>query len=84
MGADYSFYVKSIAAFGLTFFGYIISVLASEVSVSLFFSDFPYLSEKKIRPLSIFEWNSSTVLQLICKPSSLFSFNKGRVFKTDT
>ena len=29
MGADLSFYVKSIATFALTFFGYIISVLAS-------------------------------------------------------
>ena len=29
IGADYSFYVKSIATFALTFFGYIISVLAS-------------------------------------------------------
>ena len=29
MGADYLFYVKSIAIFALTFFGYIISVLAS-------------------------------------------------------
>ena len=29
MGADYSFYVKSIATFAPTFFGYIISVLAS-------------------------------------------------------
>ena len=29
MGDDYSFYVKSIATFALTFFGYIISVLAS-------------------------------------------------------
>ena len=29
MGTDYSFYVKSIATFSLTFFGYIISVLAS-------------------------------------------------------
>ena len=29
MGADYSFHVKSIATFALTFFGYIISVLAS-------------------------------------------------------
>ena len=28
MGADYSFYVKSIATFALRFFGYIISVLA--------------------------------------------------------
>ena len=28
MGADYSFYVKSIATCALTFFGYIISVLA--------------------------------------------------------
>ena len=28
MGADYSFYVKSIATFALTFFGYIILVLA--------------------------------------------------------
>ena len=28
MGADYSFYVKSMAIFALTFFGYIISVLA--------------------------------------------------------
>ena len=31
MGADYSFYVKPIATFALTFFGYIISVLASVV-----------------------------------------------------
>jgi hypothetical protein len=29
MGADYSFYVKSIATYVLTFFGYIILVLAS-------------------------------------------------------
>ena len=29
MSADYSFYVKSIATFAFTFFGYIISVLAS-------------------------------------------------------
>ena len=29
MGADYSFYVKSIATYVLTFFWYIISVLAS-------------------------------------------------------
>ena len=29
MGADYSFYVKSIAAYAPTFFGYIISFLAS-------------------------------------------------------
>ena len=29
MGADYSFYVKSIATCAPTFFGYIISVLAS-------------------------------------------------------
>ena len=29
MGANYSFYEKSIATFSLTFFGYIISVLAS-------------------------------------------------------
>ena len=29
MDADYSFYVKSIATFALTFFGYIISVLAT-------------------------------------------------------
>ena len=29
MGTDYSFYVKSIATFALTFFGNIISVLAS-------------------------------------------------------
>ena len=28
MGADYSFYVKSIATYAPTFFGYIISVLA--------------------------------------------------------
>jgi hypothetical protein len=28
MGADYSFYLKSIATFALTFLGYIISVLA--------------------------------------------------------
>ena len=31
MGADYSYCVKSIATFALTFFGYIISVLASAV-----------------------------------------------------
>jgi hypothetical protein len=29
MGADYSLYVKFIATYALTFFGYIISVLAS-------------------------------------------------------
>jgi hypothetical protein len=29
MGADYLFYVQSIATFALTFFGYIISGLAS-------------------------------------------------------
>ena len=29
MGADYSFYMKSIASFALKVFGYIISVLAS-------------------------------------------------------
>jgi len=29
MGADYSFYVKFIPTFALTFFGYIISVLTS-------------------------------------------------------
>ena len=32
MGANYLFYVKSIATFALTFFGYIISVLASVTS----------------------------------------------------
>ena len=32
MGANYSFYVKSIATFALTFFGYVISVLASVMS----------------------------------------------------
>ena len=31
MGADYSFYVKSIATWARTFFGYIISVLASVI-----------------------------------------------------
>ena len=35
MGADYSFYVKSIAAFALTFFEYIISVLASVLTTNL-------------------------------------------------
>ena len=35
MGADYFFHVKSIATFAHTFFGYIISVLASESSVLL-------------------------------------------------
>ena len=35
MGADYSFDVKSIATFALTFFGYIISVLASVHSANL-------------------------------------------------
>ena len=29
MGAEYLFYVKSIATFALTFYGYIISILAS-------------------------------------------------------
>ena len=33
IGADYSFYVKSIATFALTFFGYIVSVLASVYGV---------------------------------------------------
>ena len=36
MGADYSFYVKSIATFALTFFGYIISVLASLLGEMIF------------------------------------------------
>jgi len=35
MGADYSFYVKSIATFALVFFGYIISVLASVATLHL-------------------------------------------------
>jgi hypothetical protein len=35
LGADYSFYVKFIATFTLTFFGYIISVLASVVDEGL-------------------------------------------------
>ena len=35
MGAEYLSYVKSIASFALTFFGYIISVLASVICVSL-------------------------------------------------
>ena len=35
MGADYSFYVKAIATCALTFFGYIISVLASVNSLFL-------------------------------------------------
>ena len=34
MGADNSFYVKSIANLALTFFGYIISVLVSVVVIS--------------------------------------------------
>jgi hypothetical protein len=29
MGAEYLFFVKSIATFALTFYGYIISILAS-------------------------------------------------------
>jgi hypothetical protein len=33
MDADYSFYVKSIATFALTLFGYIISVIASVKSM---------------------------------------------------
>ena len=35
MGADYSFYEKSIATFALTFFGCIISVLGSVSSFTL-------------------------------------------------
>ena len=34
MGAEYLSYVKSIAIFALTFFGYIISVLASVLSLA--------------------------------------------------
>ena len=43
MGADYSFYVKSIAAFALTFLGYIISVLASVLFLSLIFGHLPFI-----------------------------------------
>ena len=57
MGAEYLSYVKSIATFALTFFGYIISVLASvhhayclqkiqsfsKDSISLFLSQIPNL-----------------------------------------
>ena len=39
MGADYSFYVKPIATFALTFFGYIISVLASVMRVGSLSTD---------------------------------------------
>ena len=35
MGAEYLFYVKSIATFAPTFYGYIISVLASVSSKEL-------------------------------------------------
>ena len=36
MGAEYSSYVKSIATFAPTFYGYIISVLGSVANVRLF------------------------------------------------
>ena len=44
MGADYSFYVKSIATFALTFFEYIISVLASVLHIH-----FTALNQKKLK-----------------------------------
>ena len=37
MGAAYLSYVKSIATFALTFFGYIISVLASVKGIANYF-----------------------------------------------
>ena len=41
MGADYSFYMKSIATYAPTFFGYIISVLAKVLYLHIrFFQDF--------------------------------------------
>ena len=35
MGAEYLFYVKFIATFALTFFGYVISVLASAIAYKI-------------------------------------------------
>ena len=35
MGAEYSFYVKYIATFAPTFYGYIISLLASVLSIAI-------------------------------------------------
>ena len=37
IGAEYSSYVKSIVTFALTFFGYIISVLASVTKLLTYF-----------------------------------------------
>ena len=41
MGAHYSFYVKSIATFALTFFGFIISVLPSVKHQLMIIDDLP-------------------------------------------
>jgi hypothetical protein len=46
IGAENSFYVKSIATFALTFFGYIISVLASVTTLHWISSE---EVEKKVR-----------------------------------
>ena len=51
MGADYSFYVKFIATFALTFFGYIISVLAS-----VLYSGKPLEFALKSKMLSLDGW----------------------------
>ena len=49
MGADYSFYVKSIATFALTYFGYIISVLASVNCDPSFFNRLSSISNATIQ-----------------------------------
>ena len=40
MGAEYLSYVKSVASFAPTFYGYIIFVLASVLSVVFFFQNY--------------------------------------------
>ena len=58
MGADYSFYVKSIATFALTFCGYIISVLASVQWLKLCIG------------LNLLSWNSNMKLYLTSSSGS--------------
>ena len=74
MGADLSFYMKSIATLALTFFGYIISVLASVVGefatwdISLIES-FPYWiflqNETKIEEICDGHKNSVTIVSRV-------------------
>ena len=47
MGAEYLFYVKSIATFAPTFYGYIISILASVPDIS---TGFRYKKMEKSSP----------------------------------